>query len=424
MPIQYDLPTYQNAHSVEDVNKYNKLDFYLAAVEAKMFPEWHIFNTLYGNLSWKPNMGTTLKSVRGEPTPVGSQTMTPKEITETPNKNTIETYEVTETATLKWHDFDSKLFYFLPSFQDFRENQVDFVHKDMVRQIAITNDFFIRTFMLHKTPNIAVPNHTDGNGMVIAAPTVLSNAMDSATIDAQGKNAAYWTAQIAKIGSPGLTLSALDYFCNVFRDDIGAPFFDGTVNTPKENELIKGKYVLVGSSEVYQQFKWDPSFQQFRNVNLSIVNDGFRGSIFDEITFKTERYPIRLKADGTMPAPQAMEAGSKRTRPNPEYVNAPFEIAWLCGGDAFKTIKVGPPPKAFASKKMSSEKFYSMRWNGEVYLTDQVLVKYETAGDPVYDLNSRGRFLKLQATTVMGAIPVNAYNVLPILFKRKRTEVQ
>lgn len=435
MPVEYDLPEYINANSVEDVNKYNKLPVYLAKLEADMFPRWQIYNRLFGKIDWKPNMGKTMRGVRAEFTPVGQQEFYPNDMDQTPNKNVYEPSETTEDTVLKMHDFDSKQIHFLPSWQDFRENQLDFSHKDLVMQIAVSNDLFIRAAAFQKCPYVFIPaNRTAGERQLIVAPITAGGSITSANT---AKNTGWFQQMVPKIGT-NLTLAAIDYAVAVLRDDLGAPFFEGTVNTPKDNELIKGKYCLVGSSEAYQQFKWDPNFSQFRNINLSIVNDGFRGSIFDEVTYKTERYPLRFLADGTRPAPeitlldpaqtgvatvnpsQGSANVSGRTRPNPDYVNAPYEVAWLLGADAFKTIKVGPPPRAFSAKKMDMSKFYKMNWNGEVQLTDQVLVKY---GDGTYDTNVRGRFLKLISTAAMGMIPCNQYNCLPILFARRRVAV-
>jgi hypothetical protein len=432
MPVQYDLPEYQNAQAIEDVNKYNKLPVWLAMLEARRFPEWQVFNQLFGKIDWKRNMGKLMRGVRAEHTPVGQQEFFPKNIDETPNKNVYETTETSEDAVLKLHDFDSKQFHFLPSFQDFRENQVDFAHKDIIRQIAISNDLFIRAAAFQKAPYVFIPaNTTAGERQLLSAPVVEGGNITSANAV---KNTAWFQAMVPKIGT-NLTLAAIDYATAVMRDDLNAPFFEGTVNKPKDNELIKGKYVLLGSSEAYQMFKWDPNFAQFRNINLSIVNDGFRGSIFDEVTYKTERYPLRFKADGTRPAPEILQLDpaqgvvataeddpnqSGRVRPNPDYVSAPYEVAFLIGADAFKTIKIGPPPRAFSSKKLDMNKFYSMKWNGEVQLTDQVLIQY---ADGTYDTNVRGRFLKLISSVVMGMIPQNQYNFLPILFERARPEV-
>jgi hypothetical protein len=239
-----------------------------------------------------------------------------------------------------------------------------------------------------------------------------------------GKSANWLQAQAALInagGVLGLTLATLDNAVCVLRDDQMALPFDGTLNTPKDNELIKGKYVLVSSMEAFQCIKWDQNFSNFKSIELNVIEDGFMGSIFNQLTWKAERFPMRFLADGTMPAPQVYDATNKRTRPNPSYQSAPFEVAFLCGADAFKTLKVGPPPKPFAGGKMDAEKFYSMQWNGEVRLTDQIIVQYnDGAGNITSDLNYRGRFLKLFSSVVYGAIPVNQYNVLPILFKRRR----
>lgn len=420
MPVSYDLPEYQNAFSIEDVNKYQKLPFYLAMLEARRFPEWQIYNQLFGRINWQANMGSTLRGVRAEPTPVAQTFFYPNLITQTPNKDVFETLELTEESALHMHDYDSKLFHFLPSFQDFRENQLDFNHKDIVRQVAVKNDAFIRSYAFQKAPFLMIAGNNGSNANIglkslVSAPTI-AGELSAANAP---KNTAYLQAAVATVGT-NLTLALVDYAVNVLRDDVGAPFFEGTLNTPKDNELIKGKYVLIGSSEAYQQFKWDPNFSTLRSINLNVVTEGFRGSIFDEVTYKTERYPIRIAADGTVPPPETINNLNNQTVPNPDYINAPFEVATLVGADAYKTVKVGPPPRSFTTKKMSAEKFYSLRWNGEIQLTDQVLVQYPGG---VYDTNVRGRFLKLFGSVVHGAIACNKRAYLPIIFARKRVQV-
>lgn len=417
MPVLYDLPEYSGLNNVEDVDKYNKLPFYLANLEARLFPQWQIYNTLFGKISWQRNMGKVMRGVRAEPTPVGRAFFYPLDLDVTPNKDIFETEEMSEDATLKMHDFDSNQFHFLPSFQDFRENQLEFNHKDIVRQIAIANDTFIRTYALEKAPYLFIAGNTAaGERQLISAPVQDLPGLTAANV---AKTTAFWQSVAARIGS-NLSLAAVDVITSVLRDDIGAPYFEGTVNTPKDNDLIKGKYVLIGSMEAFQYFKWDPNFSQFRNVNLDIVTQGFRGSIFDEITYKHDRWTLRFGPDGLFPAPEVWNVDEGRTQPNPDWINAPFELAFAVGADAFKTIKVGPPPREFANKKMSAEKFYSMRWNGEVQLTDQVLVKYS---DGTYDTNVRGRFLKLISALTMGIIPCNPRTFVPIAFARRRPAV-
>lgn len=425
MPVQYDLPEYANANNVEDVNKYQKLPLYLATLEARMFPQWSVYNQLFGKINWQPNMGPNLRGVRAEPTPVGETFFYPAAISGTPNKNIYETFETYENASLAMHDFDSNQFHFLPSFQDFRENQLDFNHQDIVRQISVANDMFIRTYAWEKAPYVLIAGNIGGDvnlgtTQLIPAPVpaVGTTILSTGNI---AKTQAWRQAAFAQVGS-SLTLATVDYATCVLRDDLGANYFEGTLNTPKDNELIKGKYVLIGSSEAYQQFKWDNDLQRFRNVNFSIVENGFRASIFDEVTFKTERFPIRIAADGSIPAPQTWDELDNRTKPNPAYVNAPVEVAILCGADCYKSVKVGPPPRAFSNQKISMQKFYEMRWNGEVCLTDQVLVQYNNAGQVIWDTNVRGRFLKLFSSVVMGMIACKQQAYMPILFQRKRPQ--
>lgn len=417
MPVQVDLDIFKKAN-VEDVDKYNKLQLYLAKLEANMFYEWQTFNKLWGKVPWKPNQGSRMVGVRGEPTPVSQQTVYPNPITTQPKKHVIETMEVTEDATVKWHKFRSLKMHFLPSFQDFRTGQLDFVHQDMIRQIAVYGDQFISSVMEQKTPAIYIAG---ADSALVDAPFIpYGTDITATTVAASGKNTAFWEATCAKV-KKNLTLRMLDNLVAIMRDDIGAPFFEGAANQPKDNELLKGKFVLIGSSEAYQCLKWDPDFNNMRNVNMNVVNDGFRGSLFDELTWRAPRYPRRLKADGTSPAPEIYIKDENRRIPNPDYVNAPYEVAWLCGSNAFKSINIGPPPSEFTTKNMSQAKFYSMRWNGEVYLTDQVLVEYDKGdGTTGYETNAEGELVQFYSTLVCGAMPVNARNVLPVVFRRVR----
>jgi hypothetical protein len=127
--------------------------------------------------------------------------------------------------------------------------------------------------------------------------------------------------------------------------------------------------------------------------------------------------------DGTFVAPQIVDLTTGKTRPNPQYTSlttAPYEWAFLVGADAWKTISVGPPPSEFATKNMSAEKFYSLRWSGEVQLTDQCLIKYS---DGSIDLNKYGTHLQLISQSVFGALAGEVNNVIPILFRRSRVSV-
>jgi hypothetical protein len=266
-----------------------------------------------------------------------------------------------------------------------------------------------------------VVGNKGGAAELIDAPYLASGtAVSQANVDNAGKSAAYLAAILPNVGGAGIALKTVDRMVATLRDDIGAPFFEGTVNTPKDNELIKGKYVMVGSSMAYQMWKYDPDFANFRNINLDIVTQGFRGSIFDELTYKTERYPLRVAADGTFPAPEIYD-GDNRTVPNPAYNACEFEIGHLLAAESFKTIKVGPPPREFASKKINSDKFYNLNWNGEIKITDQVMVKY---ADNSTDLNIDGEYLMLASHMAYGAMAQDARYCIPFIYRRARPAKQ
>lgn len=416
MPSYYNLPYYQDASSVEDVNKYNKLPFYLSMNEVRRFPLYKTWDTLYGKKKWSPNMGTIMKGVRPEPTPIGDNFVFPNNITESPLKNVFETLESTEEARLKIHRFESKQFHFLPSFQDFRDNQLKFNHDDIVRQISVYNEKFIRGVIFAKAPNIMVAGHIDGTELLTGVPTADMNAAGTA---AGSKTSAYLAGIASKVGQ-ALTLKVIYKACSFLDDDLAAPPFEGTLNTPRDNELVKGKYVLICGTDSWRQFTFDDSIAQLKSINLDLLFDGFKGSLFGMITCKPDRKPLRMAADGTFPVPELVDVATNKTRPNPSYTSldlAPFEWAFLCGADAYSSITVGPPPKEFTSRSMDAAKFYSLKWNGEVQLTDQVLIRN---ADGSLDLNRYGTQLQFISQLVLGILPGEVNNVLPILFRRRR----
>lgn len=425
MPSYYDVPLPGNAQvpnlTIEDVNKYQKLPFYLVKNEVRRFPLYKTWDALVGTIKWQDNMGTTMRGVRPEYSPIADSFVYPQEITAAPNRNIFETQESTEEATLKLHRFESKQFHFLPSFQDFRENQLQWNHDDIIRQIALYNERFIRGVVFHRSPNFMVCGNQGNSPLTLGTSELIQGAptANPSSGQADGKNAGFMQDVAGNIGC-GLTLKAVYKACQYLDDDLQAPFFEGTMNTPRDNELIKGKFVLICGTDSWRQFTWDASISVLKSINLDLLFDGFKGSLFGMVTCKPEKYPLRFGDDGVFIAPQVMDNVTKKTRPNPIYTSlqtAPYEIAFLVGADAWKSIAVGPPPKEFASKNMSAEKFYSLKWNGEVQLTDQVLIKYS---DGSLDLNRYGTQLQLIAQGTFGILGAEINNVLPMAFRRTR----
>ena len=427
MPSYYDIPLTGLVNipnfQVEDVNKFQKLPFYLVMNEVKRFPIYKTWDALFGSIKWQPNMGSIMRGVRPEYSPVGDSFVFPANITTTPNRNIFETLESIEEARVKLHRFESKQFHFLPSFQDFRDNQLKWNHDDIIRQIALYNERFLRGMAFFRSPNICIAgnngsNATFGTTDLVQGVAVNDPATD-ATIPADGKTIGWRAAVGASVGQT-LTLKELYKSCSFLDDDLGAPTFEGVNNMPRDNELIKGKYVLICGTDAWRQFTFDPDVASLKSIELNLLFDGFKGSLFGMITCKAEKYPLRFGDDGIFIAPQVIDQLTMKTRPNPLYtslLSAKYEIAFLCGGDAWKSVAVGPPPKEFSSKSMDAEKFYSLKWNGEVQLTDQVLIKYS---DGTLDLNRYGTQLQLISQGTFAALAGEVNNILPIIFRRTR----
>lgn len=421
MPNYYEQPaSFQNA-IVEDKDRFQKLPFYLVKNELKSFPKWNIFDQLYGKIAWQPNMGNVMRATSPQKSPVNNSFAFPNNIDVVPNKNVYQVTESSEDARVKAHRFESQQFSFVPSFTSFWRDYLQFQNGDIANQIQTYNNQFIRTNLLAKS-NYA---YIAGSGLVGQVPTA---DLGTVTYDANGntltaaansKTSDWFGAQAALVKN---NLSLRDVYTAMLNhtEDLGAPPFDGVQNMPTDNEGLKGKYVIVGSTEAWSTFPYDPDTNLLKSLEQNLLFGDFTGLLFGKVTWKFDRYPLRFNAAGAFVAPEVYDNDTKKCIPNPNYTNlvtAPFEVAWMCGQDACKTIKVGPPPKEFAAQSMSSKKFYSLKWNGEINLTDQVLITYQ---DGTQDLNTYGTQLKFISQSTFGYLPGEPRYTFPIIFKRKR----
>lgn len=431
MPAIYDKPAaFQNAN-VDDVSRFNQLPFYLVKNEVETFPTWNIFDQLFGDIDWQSNEGNVMKGVTPQRSPVGRSFFFPNEMTTLPNKDIYQVSESSESATLKRHRYESYQFNFLPSFTAFWKNYLQFANKDIVSKIAISNNQFIETNLWFNSPNV----YLAGSGLVTGTPTGMGNA----TLDAVGSKTANWLISTVQGTGPGtgvlqnLRLRDVYNAQIILQEDLAAPAFAGVKNMPSDNEGVKGKYVLVTSSEDWFNFTYDPDTNALKSIQLDLLFKDFRGLLFGTTTVKFHRYPIRfnivdvkdgagnvLYPAGTPIPPEIYDDTDKKWKPNPYYtslISAPYTISWLLGADTCRTIKVGPPPKEFATTNMSAEKFYSLRWNGEVRLTDQVLITYP---DGSVDLNTYGEQLRFQSQLTHGYLVGERRYSFPIISKRAR----
>lgn len=428
MPSYYDKPSVFGNANVEDINRFNQLDFYLVKNQVTQFPVWNELDQLYGKIDWVTNQGNTMKGVTPQRSPVGRSFFFPNAVTAVAKKDIYQVTESVETASIFVHKYESFQFNFMPSFTAFWDTYLEFANKDIVEKIAISNNQFIETNMWFNAINLYIA----GYGLVSGCPTAMGNAAGTA---ANSKTAAWLLAQSANI-SQNLRLRDIYRAVMSLQEDLAAPSFQGVKNMPKDNEGLKGKYVLLLASEDFLNFTFDPDVQILKPLNLDLLFNDFKGSLFNTVTCKIKKYPVRyslidikddadnvLWAAGTPIDPEIFDPTDNKWKPNPYYtslVSAPYTINWMLGDSYAKTIKVGPPPKEFATTNMSAEKFYSMKWNGEVRLTDQVLI---TNSDNSIELNVYGENLKFISKLTHGYLVGERRNAFPIISRRVRPAV-
>ena len=463
---------------------FKKLDFYLAKNEVALYPKWNVYNQLFGSIEWQPNMGSTLTGTTPTPSPVTRTTFMPETLDKFPKKDQYTVGEYTEDAQLGMHRFESNRFRFLSNFESFWRDHLSYAQADIVRQIQCANNIFIRTLMYYQAPDAFVAGqglssqigHTSGirkRGFSQASIRLIENGADALDTDTTHSVDGTAAHTISKSGGvlfkedvaaggvddtdgnvPAGVLSLKEIFkaMLVLQEDVAAPTFDRIYNVPKQSEMVKGKYVLICSTEAWSSLLWDSNLRtnnttsggatQLAPANMNLLQDGFAGDLFGKVTAKFDQYPMRFDHNGDWVVPQKYDSATGKVVPNPAYTaigtglgtdnndgslndsgNASYEVAFLVGADAFKTIQVGPPPKEFASKNMSAKKFYSMKWNGEVHLTDQFLVPTSgtaISATPGTELNVYGDYLKFISQATFGGIPGDARYCLPIVFKRQR----
>ena len=461
-----------NAADVTAANGFKQLSFYLAKNEVALYPKWNVYDTLFGSIKWQPNMGSTLTGTTPTPSPVLRTTFMPEVLTAYPKKDQFTIGERTEDASLGMHRFESNRFRFLSNFESFWRDHLSYAQSDIVRQIQTANNVFIRTLMYYQAPDLYISGkglssqvthadvYTRKRELSQADIRKVENGGDSSTdLITDGTSGQTITVSagntfrndIATGGtgtavSEALTLKEIFKAMLVLQEDVQAPPFERTFGAPNTSEMVKGKYVLICSTEAWASLLWDSNLRtahgasgansgtQLAPANMNLLQDGFAGDLFGKITAKFDPYPLRFSANGDFIAPQTVDTDTGKCVPNPNYTKidagenavGSHEIAFLVGADAFKTISVGPPPKEFASKNMSAKKFYGMKWNGEVNLTDQFLIPTGSGSAPLSDaagseLNTYGDYLKFISQVIIGGIAGDTRYCLPISFLRRRT---
>lgn len=409
----------------QNINLYNRLDFYLAKKQVdrrKWYATWSKFT---GKVKWTPNMGDTMRSVVTEPSPHVRQLAYPSAITTgTPKKDVIDIHERKFDELVYRQRFESLVLSFEPDFRDFMSHVND-NSKDIMEKQERYGDVFTRTRIFDRSPFVWIANSQAATGELTAAPTAIGNAAQTAV---NSKTAAWLQAQVALLGNPGfLSMEQLNKMITVMENDVGALPFSGP-DIPSDDKGMMNKYALVCSSEAFNQFSLDPFLLNYKNCQLDIINGRFQGSLFGRITCILEKYPMRFAADGTFPVPEIRELqpdayNYHETIINPQYASltqTPYEIAFLVGAEGYDEIEVGPPPAPFASNGLPNG-FGKMFWNGEVQLTKNILVPcVQDDGTVVQVTNNYGEKLQFISQCTFGNRAYQPRNIIPIIFKRKR----
>jgi hypothetical protein len=435
MPTFTNMPRAQGLWDEQDVNLYNQYPFFIAANQYTRIQQWMVWDKLTGEVPWERNMGLMIKGVNAEPTPVVRQFPAPNVINSLPMKDVMSVRERTETEFLYGQNFESPLIHWLPSFKDWRQNQMDFAIKDINEKIQIFADQVYRMHIWSKSPTTYV---CGASPEAVTSPMGLCLA-DCATQPDPGpgsKNVDWVTAQVLTM--PGtaagtLTLRQVKKALSIFTEDIDVPPFEGASNMPKDGMGLPGKYCLITSLGATSFWVDDEYLHQMKSLDLDTPHDGFTGDLFGNVRIKYERWPIRFTFDRVnnkykCPPPQTYEANPNavnfgQTIPNPEYVSAEIEVAWLVGAEGYRTIRIGPPPKEFSTGRLSQAKFNAMNWNAECRVTDNVLRQcLDAAGNIVLDTNKYGELLQIISDVKFGILPSNRRHVMPIIHRRARID--
>jgi hypothetical protein len=407
----------------QQTDLYNKMPFFLMEAESEYRAQWETYKKVLNPIAWKPNMGDTMRRVMSEPTPVLRQEAYPELISTDPKTDVITYRERTSDAKIRWQDFVSPHYPFLPEFQDFLKH-VERNKRNIDRQVVTFEDIFYRTMLFHWAPYVYVA----GVGLVEAP---MGDPSDDGST---GKTDAWIQAQLTALSGAGpgiLSFQEIYKAFNVFETEVGATPFEGTGKPGGDSAPLNERYLFVQSSESWNNLVDDPWLKENRPLNMNIVTESYRGDFWGKVRSRLERFPMRFAADNdfaiTRHAPETIEFAARgdqqyRTKPNPSYARistSQFEIGFLFGGGVGDYIQTGPPPSEF-TRQMDQGAATKMQWNGQSYMTKDFLVPCKDGdGNTQYQANSFGRFLRLQATLALGISLINTHNVMPVLYKRK-----
>jgi hypothetical protein len=419
MPNQINLPRCTNLWTEQDRDLFNRLPIYMAKLQVDRIPFYSRFTKVLKPQKWSPNMGDTMQGVRKVNAPVLRSQVFPNRLSSMPRKDVIEVRETSEKCLLFRHNFESNMLNFLPHFQDFLTDHIEFHTKDITDKVQIFAEQFYRTAIFHAAPYVWICGKAPGTELTATNYWTDGNVSEAKT----QANLQALTAQVTKT----LDLRTFAKLATVMYTDLGIVPFSGSVaGDGADGSALKQKYCAIIETEVWDNFIDDPFLVQMKTDSLNVLTNGFSGSLFGRFTTLHERFGMRIREDGSMPAPETVEENPAaynrgEALPADDYVGADFGTAYFCGAEGYKFVQVGPPPKEFNKDGMSMKHFNGLSWNGKVEMTQDLLVNCLNQHDVVVqDTNKRGEFLQLLADIALGILPIQRRNIIPVLYERQR----
>lgn len=421
MPSQIDVPAGHDLWTQQEQNLYYKLPLFMNKLMVDTIPFFSRWTKLLKPVSWTANSGTEMQGVRKTKSPVRRQMALPTKLQVAPTRDIEEIRETQEKVSVYHKKFESNLMHWVPSFQDFLTDHVTAAVENLTEKVMIYTEQFYRTAIFHGAPAIWIAGKAPGTELTYlpywTAPTI-----------ALSKDVNVLQASIAEVGKT-LDVREIIRIASVMEEDLKiVPYSGKTLGDGTDGSFLKGLYCLISGSGVWNKFLDDDYVTENKEHDMKLVNAGFRGRIAGKVTSLAESHELRLKADGTFPQPETTEEGADNynfgeTVPGGVYASADaaFAVAYMCGGEGYKALRTGGAPKDFAKGEMSMKEFRALKINGEVRITKDVLVPVPNEdGTIVNDTNKYGEYLQLISYLLMGILPIQRRNIIPILYRRAR----
>ena len=426
---------YTKAWTEQDFNTYHRMPYWMAKGQTDELEQWTVHDGLLGDMAWEPNSGDTGRIIRRTRPPLVRQSFNPQRQSALPKVDVSAEGERQTPFYVYHHIHESPTFNFYPAFTDFYDHTTSAVQV-ISQQQRWARELFYRTYIFHQSPAVFFPNRSGtstvssiGSEVVVTTGNLQANGDEDWST---GKSLAWLATQLPRIGQPGnLSINAISLACTYMTQQGMKPYRGSGM--PQGPDLgLSSQYLLVLSGEAFDQFIYDPWLLKYKNIQLDIIYNKngreFKGNFLGRWTTTLEQYPLRflLNTDGSVsvPAPETVVIDSTlenagETVPNPDYLRAQYEVAWLYSGEEhYKRVKIGAPPSMFKSGG-APKGFQNLQWNGEIRMVTNLLLNALNENDePIQMLNEDGFYVKAKALTTYSVAGTQKRGVLPIIFRR------